>query len=97
MKRVMTEEVKAKIKASRENVKIHNITDKYRVVGRSEYLTLEKKGKDDNWGVVGYHTELSHAIVSVSKHVVRDDIDDLVHVSGQLEEIKKLCTQLLNK
>lgn len=41
----MTEETKAKIKASRENVKIHNITDKYRVVGRNEYLTLEKKVK----------------------------------------------------
>lgn len=97
----MTEETKAKIKASKENVKIHQITKKYRIVARESYLTMEKlkindKTKESYWDAIGYHTELSWAIVSVSKHVVRDDIEDLMYVSEQLEEIKKLCNKMIN-
>lgn len=42
----MTEEVKAKIKATKEDVKVHHITDKYRVVGRKDGVHIRRKEEE---------------------------------------------------
>lgn len=101
MKKVMTEETKAKIKASRENVKIHNITDKYRVVGRKDEFTPEEKkvNKDgvETWEPMGHHIKLGSSINSLSRHLTRDALDDLVYVSGQLDRIEEICNRIDKK
>lgn len=78
--------------------KIYQITPNYRIVGKTECFVLEQrkisqKG-EEKWEVLGYHTELGNAIISVSKHVTRDHIDELLFVASQLEDIKKLCIEL---
>lgn len=97
----MTEETKAKIKATKEDVKIHHITEKYRVVGRKDEFTLEEKKKnkagEETWETIGHHIKLGSSISSISRHVVRDSMDDLLYVSGQLDKIEEICNRIDSK
>lgn len=100
--KVMTEETKAKIKATKEDVKIHHITEKYRVVGRKDEFTIEEKKKnkttgEEIWEPMGHHIKLGSSISSISRHVVRDSMDDLLYVSGQLDRIEEVCNRIDNK
>lgn len=92
----LTEEQKAANRLKREQnpPKIHQITRDYRVVGRDVCFTLERLSHGE-WKMIGHHTELKNAIISVSKHVTRDHMDDLVYVANQLEEIKQLCLKMI--
>jgi hypothetical protein len=98
----MTEEIIAKIKATKEDVKIHMVTENYRVVGRRCEFTPEEKKVNKvtgevTWEPLGHHTEFGSSIVSISKHVTRDHLDELLYVAGQLEEIKELCKKIDSK
>ena len=100
----MSEEAKAALRLRfaqkvKTPPKILQVTADYRIVGRPVCLTIEKRhvnGKTGGvtWQAVGDHVRLSHAIESISEHVVRDDIDRLLHVAKLLEDIKKVAIQI---
>ncbi len=82
--------------------KIHQITDNYRIVGRRDEFTPEERKVnkvtgEERWDPLGHHTKLGSAIDSISTHVTRDNLDDLLYVASQLDRIEEVANEINNK
>ena len=101
-KEKLSPETIAKIKATKEAVKIHQITENYRIVGRRDEFTPEEKKVNKTtgevtWSSLGHHTKLGSSILSISVHITRDHIDDLLYVASQLDRIEAIALEMNGK